>query len=157
QVPKRRDADRDAVNNILKSAGNSEGYGEIMKQADPELVKEGMTAGIKEPAKDTRVVDFNLIAGTFGLSGFATDKKQADMAANALKKGATPQQIFKARERIAKGWKDDDQIPDLADDALCMSLSTPHEKSEMIKELQRGIQTDLEDRSLVSILSSSQD
>src|SRR5262249_6824814 len=65
QVPKRRDADRDAVNNILKSAGNSEGYGEIMKQADPELVKEGMTAGIKEPAKDTRVVDFNLIAGTF--------------------------------------------------------------------------------------------
>ncbi len=157
------DQNKAAINYVLRSAGNSNEFRAIVQSA-PE-VQQALQTGVKDPQKDRHLADFNVAAGAFGATDLATDPMQAKLATDAMAKGYTPQQILEARDKMARSREKDilksdfgmgdGDIKEFSEDPICMAVSTPQEKSSMIKQLMDGYTTGSEDRAMVSILQSA--
>lgn len=151
-----RDANREAINNLLKSTGSPEQYRQVLLRAGPGVIQEAMQAGVQDPGKDRYLADFNIISGAMGASEFATDPAQAALGENARAKGYSTQEVLDARARVSCGGNDD-HAKAMSENPLAMLLATSHEKAAMIGQLKDGYTSDSEDRAIVSILESCQD
>lgn len=161
---KEREESKAAINFVLRSAGNGAGFRAILNSAGTEQVQQALMTGVKDPKNDRNLADFNITAGALGATEYATDPMQAKIATDAMAKGYTPQQVIAAREKMARTevrenpmdfGRSDGEIKDFAEDPICMAVSTPQEKSGMIKQLMDGYTTGSEDRAMVSILESA--
>jgi len=163
--------DREAIVKLLASAGSDAEYQSLMQTTGPDLVRQAMTTGVHGPEEKHigligTIIDdtdqklaatFDTLAGAHGCSAYAFSPESAAMAEKALARGYTSDQIVAARMKSVGAQGDSPKIKGAADDPLAMLVTTPSEKSAMLRQLMDGWTKDSDDRGMVSILESCED